>query len=558
LKHCICTRDQHTVRLDHRVSDRNQFSAHYVFYKQFTDNGTANLYPDPVVRQRLDPFRGHNIVFNDVHTISPTLLHEFRFGLARQAFDFTVASYGGGWPQQLGMPAIVPADVFPRVANGLPEFNTGTVGQRGGYVWQLFDSLTWLRGKHALKLGTQMRRTRADNLQMNNPSGAYAFPATLTDHAAPMAGQRINTGNQFATFMLGAVGSANVTTHLGESQVGAAYSAYVNDEWKLRRGLTLSLGVRYDYQQQPYERNCGTSNFNPDAINPANGLRGRTEYACVDYGRTFALNDTNDIAPRVGVAWDVFGTQKTVLRGGYGMFCSALFTYWNFNFESTNGFAQTTTSFQPAGGNSLLTAFQLKDGLPSPVLESSGRSSGRTCLRSPTAPRCASERADAGVASVEPVAAATTAGRVPRRGGVLGESRDAPAGRQLRPQSDPVLARQYGLAGQLNNLVPNPYAGMVPGAFGAATIMQAQAIRPYPYAGSIGVRAPHLGSSRYESLLLSGEKRFSGGFSFLVRSDRVRQPRSLHLRQHPARAQRGATPSDESRRRAIRGSCSSD
>jgi hypothetical protein len=199
------------------------------YYRQYTDQGTSNLYPDPVVRQRFDPFRGHNIVLSDIHNFTPSLIHEFRIGLARQIFDFKVASAGGNWPQQLGLPSIVPPDTFPAVSNGLPGFQTGTVGKRGGAVWQLFDSLTWLRGNHSFKFGTELRLTQANNLQKSSPSGSFGFPTTLTDNAAPVAGNRINTGNSFATFLLGAVGSASVTTHLGESEVGKAYGFYIND-----------------------------------------------------------------------------------------------------------------------------------------------------------------------------------------------------------------------------------------------------------------------------------------------------------------------------------------
>jgi hypothetical protein len=510
--------NQHTARVDHRFSERNSFSARYVFYRQFTDNGTSNLYPDPVIRLRNDPFRGHNVVLSDLHSFKPNLIHEIRFGVARQLFDFTVASSGGNWPQQLGLPAIVPPDTFPSVSNGLPAYTTGTVGKRGGVVWQLFDSLSWLRGSHSIKFGTEMRLVQANNLQKSNPSGSYNFPTTLTDNAAPIAGQRINTGNAFATFLLGAVGSANVTTHLGESETGKAFGFYVNDEWKIRRRLSLSLGLRYDYQLQPYERNCGTSNFNPFAINPTNGLRGRTEYACVDYGRTFAENDANDIAPRVGFSWDVFGNQRTVLRGGYGIFYASVWQFYINNFESTNGFATTTTTFSPPGGNNLLTAFQFSQGLPSPALQSRGAGFGPNLF---AVSQSAPYREKSSLTPMSQQWNLSAQQQMP--GGFLLEiAYSANRGTHLLAgdydlnQADPEKVREFGLQGRLNNQVPNPFAGKVPGPFGGATITQLQALRPLPYVGAITVRSPHLGNSTYHALLVTGEKRFAKGYTLLA------------------------------------------
>ncbi len=60
---------------------------------------------------------------------------------ARQGFPFVVASFGGDWPQQLGLPASVPPDTFPAINNGLAPFNTGTAGLRESSTWQLFDML---------------------------------------------------------------------------------------------------------------------------------------------------------------------------------------------------------------------------------------------------------------------------------------------------------------------------------------------------------------------------------------------------------------------------------
>jgi hypothetical protein len=509
--------NQYTSRVDHRFTEKNNFSARYTYYRQFTDQGLSNLYPDPTVRVRNDPFRGHNVVLEDTHSFTPRLINNLRVGVARQIFEFKVASADQGWPQQLGLPASVPPDTFPAISNGLPGFSTGTVGKRGGSVWQLYDALTYLRGNHSFKFGVELRLTQANNLQKGSPSGSFNFPTTLTDNASPVVANRANTGNQFATFLLGAVGSASVTTHLGESEVGKSYSGFVQDDWKASRKLTLNLGLRYDYQQLPYERRCGTSNYDPFSINPTNGLPGLTEYACINYGRTAIQEEKNNFGPRFGFAYDVFGTQRTVVRGGYSIFYPALFSFYTNIYGSTNGFASTTTTYNPPNGNAQLVAFQLKDGFPFTPNQPQGSKLGPNLFatssadfQEATANTPMSQQWNLSVQQQLPAGILLDVTYSANHGTHLF------AGSYDLNQADPALVAQYGLQGRLNDSVPNPYAGKVPGAFGGSTITLAQSLRPYPYVGTINVRNPRLGNSIYHSLLVSGEKRFSKGFTFLA------------------------------------------
>ena len=499
---------QWTTKFDHRLSSDNSLMFRYNYYRHYADGGfSQSPWPDPIVRKRYDTLTAHNFVASNTHVFSSGLLNEARVSNARQGFPFVVASFGGNWPQQLGLPASVPADTFPEIVNGFAPFNTGTAGLRESSTWQFLDMLTAVRGAHTLKVGVDVRHQQALNLQRQQPSGRFVFPVTLTGNPLSPAG----TGSAFATFMLGAVGSASATSHLPEDHRAYSVSGFIQDDWKIGRRLTLNLGVRYDYQAPPEERDCATSNFDPFETNPQNGLLGRMEFACIDYDGTFLEPDTNDFGPRVGFAYDVFGSGRMVVRGGYSLFYAT-----NFHrdyFGGTAGFASTGTQYNPPGGNANLVAFRLQDGFPTPVTQPLGASLGPSAFLGSGVnydePNGKNMESHQWTLSVQQqvlgnvlLEAAYSANRVTH---LVSSAYDL---NQLDPQYNAL-----GFA--LQDQVPNPYAGRVPGAFGAATISRSQSLRPYPYYNNINVRSPHQGFSEYHALLLSAEKRLSNGFVLL-------------------------------------------
>ena len=499
---------QWTTKVDQRIGQNNSLFVRYSYFKHFNDNGYFSPYPDPNVRNRLDNLENRNGIINDTHSFSPAVLNEFRFGATRQYFPFQAYSFNQDWPRKLGLPNSIPPFTLPRVNNGLPAFGAFSVGLRGSTTWQIFDMATLIRGKHTLKFGADVRIQRANNYQREVPSGNFDFPAGLTGNPQSPAG----TGNGFATFLLGAVGTATNFAYLGESEHGYSTSFFVQDDWKLSRKLTLNLGLRYDYQSWPVERHNGLSNYDPSARNPENGLLGRMKYAGIDYGRSALDPVYNNFGPRVGIAYDLAGNGRTVLRAGYGMFYPSAF-YRDF-FGNTAGFANTSTAYLPPGGNPNFAAFQFRNGYPTPPTQPLGAKLGPSAFLGQ------------GVSwdqSTEKIPRSQQWSATLQR--QAGRSWLVEAGYSANLSVNLVAGgydfNQLGLEHlslglSLQDQVPNPYAGIVPGALGGSTITRAQALRPYPYYNAVSVRNPHLGSSNYHAFLLSVEKRLSAGSALLV------------------------------------------
>jgi hypothetical protein len=495
---------QYHAKVDHRFGEKNALFGRFSWFGH--EPFSTGFFENPVGNSRNDDVENKNFVLSDTHTFRPTLINELRVGIARQYFTFISASFGQGWPQKIGLPSVVPPDVFPIFSFGFPNIGNGTVGARGSLNWDLYEMVTKIKGGHTLKAGINHRILQGSNQQTSNPSGTFSFNARLTGDPQSPAGN----GSALASFIHGAVASASVDRVLGQSQHAIATSLFIQDDWRVNRRLTLNFGFRWDYQQQPYERNNGISNFDPFSTDPVSGLPGRLTFAGVDgQGRVFRDGNYKDFGPRFGFAWDITGRGRSVVRGGYAIFYPSIF--FRNNFGSTAGFANTGTSYPATGAD--FAAFQLKDGFPRPPIEPQGSRLGPSAFLGQ------------GVSFAERQAKTPMSQQwnlslqqqLPWNF-VLEATYSANAGAHFNAGGYDFnqLDNQFlALGNALNDQVRNPNAGRVPGALGAATISRAQSLRPFPHYQGITVANPHLGNFNSHLFLLSIERKMSSGMTVL-------------------------------------------
>lgn len=491
---------QSNVRVDHRFSDGNSMFFRYTHARHQTAGNS--IYTDPTVGQnREDDQINRNVMVSDTHTFSASLLNNLRVGLMRQAFDFAAINAGKDWPTKLGLPATVPNDQFPQIDFGYGAIGGQAYGTRGSLNWDIQDTLTWIVNTHTLKFGYNHRILQGSNRQGAALSGNYTFGG-LTANPQATAG----TGSTLAQFLLGDVTVGSIDRILGNSWHAYAASAFVQDDWRVTRRLTLNLGLRYDFQQKPYERNNGQINFDPTARIPGTPFVGATVFAGVDgQPRTFLDEDHNDFGPRFGFALDVFGTGKTVFRGGYGIFYPSIF-FRNF-LGNTQLFTTTTTQYVGAAPG--FAAFQFSQGFPRPYIESPGASAGPGALLGQGVSLFESD-------ATTPITQQWNASLQHQVGTWMFEAtyagnkgnHFAASGYDLN-QVDPDVRLQLGQS--LFTTVPNPYAGLVPGGLGAATTTRERLLMPFPYYAGVAVRNPRLGNYLSHQLQLSITKRMGNG-----------------------------------------------
>jgi len=358
---------QLSARIDHNFSDKDKLFGRYTRTKNTRmnrawNNGLADT------DARDDQRDNHNLVISETHVFSTAVVNDFRASATRQDLLFKHPSFDLGLPAQLGFPAILPQDAFPPIViDGVLPFGSGRGGFAGGYrkhhTIQVSDSLTWIKGRHTFKIGTDQRWNRLNFVNRLNPSGSFNFSASLTNNPQAPAG----TGAGFATFLLGEVSGGSQSIRPFFAFHSASNGSYFQDDWKIASRLTLNLGLRYDYATGPVERWNRSSNFEPFITNSQTNASGVLLYAGATKDRHFTIPPKKNLGPRIGFAWDVNGNGRMAVRAGYGLIYNAIESGDTVGDNPNSlGFSVDTQFVAPGGGP--FKAFQFSVGPPNLLL----------------------------------------------------------------------------------------------------------------------------------------------------------------------------------------------
>ena len=246
-------------------------------------------------------------------TISDRLLNELRVGDTRRTVARSAADLATSASAALNLPGI-PSDA--RFPNTLPTFLIAGYQQLGSppntatdfstSVTQIADSLSWLKGRHTIKLGADLRWERLNVVQPPSPTGSFTFSSLFTD--LPGA---TNTGTPFASFLLGQVQQFSIDLQQDAIRNRAHFQEYfVQDDWRLSNRITVNAGIRYTLNFPSTETNDQAAVFNLETR--------QLDYLGRD-GNPRAARELHkaNFGPRLGIAARV--TDKTVLRTGYAL-----------------------------------------------------------------------------------------------------------------------------------------------------------------------------------------------------------------------------------------------
>lgn len=354
------------IRIDQKLTDKDQLSGR--FLRRYADS------TNPTSGSNLGTFGDSTTSHETLIGISETrvftehLVNDFRYGRTRTVSAEVADDAGTNYALQLGIPGTTtdPALLsFPSFKpSGYEAIGDGT-SDPITYVVNDYDGsdlVTWIKGRHSLKFGGDILHVQLFQPTNTDKNGAFTYNGKFTDTTTADALADLFAGYPATSILM----TGGNTNHLLQTN----YAGFGQDDYKASERLTLNLGLRYELQTLPSEQNGQLTNFVPSlgkivyanastvpnlsAVLAQSGLT--NDYVSASAaGYPAALIHANPLrfSPRVGFALRPFSNDRTVIRGGYGIFYTGIrLSVIRTNLAGQYPFSATTTYTAVSPGSS--------------------------------------------------------------------------------------------------------------------------------------------------------------------------------------------------------------
>lgn len=458
----------------------------------------------------------HHVVIGATFTPSPTWVINVLLGSGRWRENQVSPSQGFN-ATSLGLPSTL---VSQFLAQTMPGFSMQGYASLGNPRWlnaarethNLQANITKELGRHSLKFGWMTEVARLNNTDFNAPSFSFTRGLTSGPVAAAAA---TTTGDGLASLLLGTGSGGSFPIGAATAVTAPYHGAYLQDNWRVNRRLTLNLGIRWEVQQGRTER---YNRFNNFAINAPSPIAQRVGLPLTG-GLVFATPENRtawdtqwaNFAPRFGLAYKI--TDKLVFRGGYGLF------YPQTGGGTNQGFATTTTWVSTLGGDGINPNPQalLRNPFPQGVNQPVGSSLG---LMTQVGDSVNFFPRNHPLSYVQNFSIDFQ--YEIKQGMVLEFGYTGSTGRKLLygtgQQANQLHPDQLALGAGLDAAVPNPFFGVIPsGPLAGATVPRQRLLRPYPQFTAVNLSGDTPGaSSGFNALVVRYNWQIAGGLNLLT------------------------------------------
>jgi Carboxypeptidase regulatory-like domain/TonB dependent receptor len=326
--------EQGTANFSWAVSDAHRINVYYAIQRdERNEPPTTDGNAFPGMGDQRNGQR-QIMTFNETWTVTPSAVNEFRAGYSRIHIVFAAdldtpsSQFGINNGGQMTIPQISVTGIG--TFGGISGFPQG----RGDDLAAISDTLSWVKGKHSIKYGGEVRRQNTDNFSAT--PGTFSFPSVNAFLADQPSSFTSNTGNR-----------SNRTYE-------NTFGLFITDTWKMTPTLTATLGVRYDYFGSPTEAAGRQVIFDIPTDSLLQIGKGNAP------GR--AYNASNSFQPRVGLAWDPFKKGRTVIRAAFAIMTDQPTLGLGTNLAGNPPFAVPVSLSSTTSNFNLGNAFSLASG----------------------------------------------------------------------------------------------------------------------------------------------------------------------------------------------------